>query len=124
MIVAISIIVRNFRVLETFAGLTRLYYELLSMVKETRIVFELTDLVMVRLHCPDCSGEVSQSLESTDPIPDHCTLCRAEWKPPSKSDSNAVELIRLIRRARRESTPRVSLRLELDAEQITQPWQG
>ena len=43
--------------------------------KETRIVFGLDDLVTVRLRCAKCQGDVSQSLDATNTMPDHCMLC-------------------------------------------------
>ena len=81
--------------------------------KDNRIVFGLDDLVTVRLRCAKCQGDVSQSLDATDTMPDHCTLCLTSW---GNGEGQAVGLLRAIRRARREQDAPVTLRLEIDGE--------
>ena len=41
----------------------------MSMVKEIRTIFNLSDIRAIRLHCNHCGGEAVQSIESTGPMP-------------------------------------------------------
>ena len=87
--------------------------------KDNRIVFGLDDLVTVRLRCAKCQGDVSQSLDATDTMPDQCPLCSTfwgNWGNWGNGEGQAVGLLRAIRRARREQDAPVTLRLEIDGE--------
>ena len=49
------------------------------MAKETRHLFDLSDIVAIRLHCNHCGRDAVQSLKATD-VPKKCPLCGKEWE--------------------------------------------
>lgn len=53
------------------------------MVKETRIVFEIGDVVKVTLKCTgqDCGGEISDTLDKLVRL----TQCPPMWRPMGRS---------------------------------------
>ena len=81
------------------------------MVKETRIVFGLGDLVAVRFQCADCKGEVVQSMDADREMP-------KQWVAENDPNANKTQAALLnLRLALREARAPVTLRLELDGEE-------
>lgn len=68
------------------------------MVKETRIVFEIRDIVAVRIRHKPCGGEVLQRLGDEWLIPDVCPMCRREWSPDLEDDLEYTARINLENR--------------------------
>ena len=50
------------------------------MVKETRQIFDLSDIKAIRLWCQHCKREAVQSVLATD-VPKQCPFCRKDWEP-------------------------------------------
>ena len=42
------------------------------MVKQTRIIFTLGDVVQIRFVCPKCDGAMTQKLDASERLPDQC----------------------------------------------------
>ena len=53
------------------------------MVKQTRLIFDLSDVAQVVLRCKvkNCTGEVANSLADFE-VPHHCPQCKEEWEAP------------------------------------------
>ena len=50
------------------------------MVKQTRIIFSLDDILKVRIICKKCEGEIARTLpQSTRMLPQQCPTCLDEW---------------------------------------------
>ncbi len=50
------------------------------MVKETRLIFDVTDIKALRIKCKRCLNELAMRLESEHGIPDDCPVCRtSNW---------------------------------------------
>ena len=61
------------------------------MVKETRIIFELGDILQMRIVCSHCRGEVVHSkLKPNYRLPANCPNCNEEWWDPNRQDNLAL----------------------------------
>ena len=49
------------------------------MVKQTRIIFTLGDVVQIRFVCPKCDGAMTQKLDASERLPDQCPSCKQPW---------------------------------------------
>ena len=49
------------------------------MVKETRILFGIDDIVALRIGCSKCKGEIVIKLDSGVRIPEVCPQCDERW---------------------------------------------
>ena len=67
----------------------------MMMVKQTRIVFEASDLVAVKVQCCDCHGEVHAPLTKLASLID-CPLCGHGWEK-SGGMSATRQLLRALR---------------------------
>ena len=87
------------------------------MVKETRIVFEVGDLIAFRIVCEECGGEAVRPFTGDLPsAPSRCPWCGHLWQVGQVD--RLVETIRNIAGGRYGPT---GLRLELDGEAVGQP---
>lgn len=92
------------------------------MVKQTRIVFDLTDVKAIRFHCNVCGSEfVLGSL--TDPkssIPEWCpdSSCGQRWENPNdRSDNYALlRAVKALLDPLRDPTLPMTVRFEVDGE--------
>ena len=87
------------------------------MVKETRIIFDLADIVSIRFVCVQCSGEVVHYLDNAvRQLPKQCPVCNASWDGAS-GISLAEEMREVLRKAKEWNQQgmefRVCTRLEL-----------
>ncbi len=93
------------------------------MVQETRIIFDLSDLSVVRLVCAlgDCDGEVILRLvgiQQTDTIvktPLQCPRCGREWQLGQRAEA-ANRLLRAIQAAMDWPSPSVKIRFEIPVQ--------
>ena len=86
------------------------------MVKENRIVFEVGDIVSVRIECCHCKGAVVQAVKNAAWRPDNCPLCGAVWTLPS--DTIAADLLlQAFRDVLRDKT-KIKIRLELNGDSV------
>ena len=82
------------------------------MVKQTRIVFEVKDLVAFRVVCEQCGGEAVHSFDEGFPNPpSQCPWCNHGWKV-----GQASRLINTVRTMLNDVDGLTGLRLELDGE--------
>ena len=82
------------------------------MVKQTRIVFEVKDLVAFRVVCDECSGEAVHSFVNGFPdVPSHCPWCNHLWRV-----GQVNRLIGTVRNMLNDLDGLTGLRLELDGE--------
>ena len=57
----------------------------MPMVKETRHIFEVKDIIVVRVRCKSCSNEVAMRLRSDETLPDNCPMCNDQkWLAGSR----------------------------------------
>ena len=87
------------------------------MVKETRIVFGIEDLVTARFQCGKCKGEVAQNLIATESMPDRCPLCGYPWQTSEGFKTTTHRLLELLREALVQQVNPVHLRLDLDGSE-------
>ncbi len=86
------------------------------MVKQTRIVSETCELVVVRLQCGHCGREAVQPLNQTD-VPKTCPFCREPWDctEPGHPRGDEWRLVRALQNIA-SSERRLHVRFELDAD--------
>ena len=85
------------------------------MVKETRIVFEVSDLLAFRIVCEECGGDVVHSFNIEFPNAfSRCPWCGHMWQVGQAN--RLIEAIRSIR----HTHGLAGLRLELDGETVIQ----
>ena len=74
------------------------------MVKQTRHIFDLTDVKAIRLRCGHCEKEAVQSIQTAE-VPKRCPFCCEEWESdvPNATRSynfflvlNMQELLKII----------------------------
>ena len=87
------------------------------MVKETRIIFEVKDILAFRVQCknPKCGNEVLLRLASTKSLPDSCPMCKEQrWL----AGSGGAQLLTALRAVLAEDLDSGGLiRLEIDGEE-------
>ena len=92
----------------------------MTMVKETRIVFEIKDVAGIRLQCNKCSGTVVVTL-ADNLIPERCPMCCTLWiiadatREPRKA-STTFEVLHSLRAWVHDNNPPVTIRLELNGK--------
>ncbi len=84
------------------------------MVKQTRHIFDLTDVSQVLLRCRvgACTGEVANSLADFE-VPDRCPQCKEEWEAPK---GGAWALIRQMKEMVEGDQIPMSIRFAIDAD--------
>ena len=88
------------------------------MVKETRIVFGIEDLLTVRFQCHKCKGEVAQDISAPESMPNQCPLCGHPWQTNEGLPTRTHRLLTLLREALIDnSLAPVHLRLDLDGSE-------
>ena len=92
----------------------------MTMVRETRIIFEVKDIAGIRLQCNKCSGTVVVTL-ADNLIPERCPMCCTLWiiadssREPRRM-STIFELLKALRAWTNDANPPVTIKLELDGE--------
>ena len=81
------------------------------MVRQTRIIFDLSEVVAVRLQCGRCGDEVVQSVRRTESAPTVCPMCECPW-----GTSATQHVLRTIRKLLEEESAPVVLRFELPGD--------
>ena len=87
------------------------------MVKQTRHIFEVKDILAIRVECKNCHNEITLRLNSDKGIPDDCPMCKcSRWIVGTYAD-------RLVKTLRDSygSDPEVQtiIRFEIDGEEKT-----
>ena len=66
----------------------------MTVVKETRHIFEVKDILVVRVRCKECSNEVVMRLKSEKTLPDNCPMCNDQkWL----AGSRGAGLLKMLR---------------------------
>ncbi len=91
------------------------------MVKETRIVFEVKDIIGIRIRCNECLGEVVLKLPG-DRIPSHCPICErllvpSDITPEARRKSTVFEMVHALRVWSRDTNAPVTVFLEFDGDE-------
>ena len=68
----------------------------MTVVKETRHIFEVKDILVVRVECKNCSNEVVMRLKSDKGLPDNCPMCH---DPKWIAGSRGAGLLKALRAA-------------------------
>ena len=86
-----------------------------AMVKQTRIIFKVPDILAVRVECGHCGNEVSLRLDSDKTLPMDCPMCTcSKWL----LGTNAPRIIEALRYALgAEPGAQVTVRFEIDGEE-------
>ena len=88
------------------------------MVKETRIIFQVEDIVAFRVQCGKCKNELLINLKDSKIMPESCPLCRCEWLVRNNGIEQPAGL-RLLRELRdilySDASP-VTIKLDMDAD--------
>ena len=87
------------------------------MVKQTRIVFSLEDIVTIRFICCHCRREVAQRLDQcSQALPRRCPWCQVGWASTA-SDIEAVNaLLHVLATYPGYDEKQVEVQLEIDAD--------
>ena len=87
------------------------------MVKETRQVFDLSDIKAVRLQCNSCKGELVIELDKAK-IPVNCPHpgCEQRWTAQNSTSSESAGVIESLRRLLRFPDDKMTLRFEIEGE--------
>ena len=87
------------------------------MVKQTRHIFDLSDILAVRLQCK-CGRELVQPLEEADlPMACPAPLCNERWVPDQSNTSDTAGLLSYVRKVLKRGDDRVTVRFEIDGEE-------
>ena len=88
------------------------------MVKQTRHIFDLSDVKALRLRCGHCGREAVQSIETTE-VPKTCPFCNDEWEVdlPQGGRGWNYALVMDMRRVLKECTQKMTIRFEIDGEE-------
>ena len=86
----------------------------MPMVKETRHIFEVKDIIVVRVRCKSCSNEVAMRLRSDETLPDNCSMCNDQkWL----AGSRGAGLLKALRAALEDdSNTGGTIFMEIEAE--------
>ena len=83
------------------------------MVKEKRIVFEVEDVVKVRLRCGTCNDEVVKRVDDAAlGLPTHYPLCNTRWRMNGDSPTHDL-LMALPKSVNRENKETVLVSFEM-----------
>ncbi len=87
------------------------------MVKETRIVFDLSDTKALRLKYSHCGREAVLPIARTE-VPKQCPLCHNDWEVdyPGNSRGDNWQLGDVMQRFLKAEHPRMTVRFEVDGE--------
>ena len=88
------------------------------MMKERRIIFDLNDIVSIRVKCVKCKGEAVLDLSegTTQYLRDGCPVCNGNWFNPRDEPPEAI-LVRLISGHRIEDEKSIRLLFELNDDE-------
>ena len=86
------------------------------MVKQTRHIFDLSDIKAVRFQCRHCEGEVVHAI-SNYKIPDSCPLCGQSWEKRDNGLGPNHLLMRGIQDVLRSDNLPMTVRFEIDGEE-------
>ena len=90
-----------------------------SMVKQTRHIFDLSDVKAIRFQCanPNCKGEVVQSMLKYK-MPDDCPLCGAGWTDNADGAMGPNRLLaRSIQDVLRSDNLPMTVRFEINGDE-------
>ena len=82
------------------------------MVKETRIIIGLEDIINLRFQCKKCAGVVAVKLNARELMPPECPLCTNRWQV---NGGIAASILTELRHLLRQETT-VQILFEIDAE--------
>ncbi len=87
------------------------------MVKQTRIIFDLSDIKAVRLQCGHCKAEVADEVLNYR-LPKQCPLCGEDWDSQLANDPMGPNqlLIRAIKDVLQSDRLPMMVRFEIDGE--------
>ena len=92
------------------------------MVIETRIVFELGDILTIRIVCKKCGREAVQSFESTPrDVPNRCVWCGMEWRNTDDDVKTVNSLLFAVSQLSRIRPCNIEVKLELDKDALNPP---
>ena len=87
------------------------------MVKETKIVFDLGDMAMIRLRCVKCNGEASHQWDTKKDIPSECPWCGIQWMPSVPGREPALKrLTAALRDVASQDYCGIRLRFEINVD--------
>ena len=91
----------------------------MTMAKQTRYLFDLSDIRAIRLHCNSCEGEAVQSVEGTK-FPGTCPLCLEDWEINSpngvgRDNWQLVRTMKVLVNAVAQN-PKMTIRFEIDGD--------
>ena len=86
------------------------------MVKQTRIIFEIGDILAIRIQGKCCDGEILIKLGADHyHVPERCPHCDDPWRTLTHIQSAITQLRNALKYEKDSS---VKMRLELDADQL------
>ena len=85
------------------------------MVKQTRIIFDLHDVVAVRFKCNTCRKMVVQDIGDLSDLDQTCPLCRCPWSHSQTNGAN-YKLIKAIKSVLALEGSPVTVQFELEGK--------
>ena len=88
------------------------------MVKQTRHIFDISDIKAVRFQCGRCKKEAVQPLEAAE-VERECPFCHEEWEVtiPGAARGDSWSMVYSMRQLlRRVDSLRMTVRFEIDGE--------
>ena len=88
------------------------------MIKQTRHIFEVKDILSIRVECKNCANEISLRLHSDKTIPDDCPMCKcSRWVLGTQAD----RLVKALRDAySADPKAKTTIRLEIDGDEAVE----
>ena len=89
----------------------------MTVVKETRHIFDLGDIKAIRLKCTNCKREAVQSVKTTEVLK-QCPFCKTEWEVdlPQGARGLNYHLVRNMQELLKQENLPMTIHFELDGD--------
>ena len=84
------------------------------MVKQTRIIFEVGDVVNLRIRCNTCKREIVQKISAEREIQVACPLCNTPWKSTGSGATATERLFIALHDVLAQDSVPLTILMELD----------
>ena len=68
----------------------------MTVVKETRHVFEVKHILALRVKCKNCSNEVAMRLQNDQLLPDNCPMCKDQKWLAGSAGARLLKSLRAV----------------------------
>ena len=89
--------------------------ERMTLFKQTRVTFDIGDILSFKVCCSSCKAEITAELEKLRSLI-QCPLCGENWEHPNET-SAVREALRALRNLSRDKEPTRTIRFEIDGSE-------